>query len=308
MFAKNKYLLFAIVCIVSSPVCAQTQPPVTAPSNSIDDRVRQQARIPDERAREEAMLTGDTDIILTRPTRLFSVSGSADIIGTSNAFLSPTDRLADGFGQAQITFGIGTRLGGKVDVFANMGLTSVRYFRYRDLNYNAINGLVGARVGLGRLAITATYQPTIVLSGDFATRQLTTHRLKLAASLPFRLRKLTIEPSIGVERVLANPSDYRAWSGSAGLTFSAPLSKRIPIFAYATAQYEHRSFDAYFPDLVGVKRIDDNWSAGAGIVWRPKRWSDIRLSYSFQRNYSTSDVNGYFAHSGTLGLTASLRF
>ena len=90
--------------------------------------------------------------------------------------------------------------------------------------------------------------------------------------------------------------------------FSTSLSKKVPLLAYVSAQYERRSFDGYFPDLVGVRRLDDGWSVGAGVVWRPRNWGEVRLSYSFQRNYSTSDVNAYLAHSGTLGLSASLRF
>lgn len=305
MIRARLVLLFAAI-VAAVPAFAQTPP--TAPANNIDDRVRQQARILTEREREEAMLTGDTDIVLTRRTRLFSVNGSIDVSGTSNAFLSPTGRVSDAFGQANVSLGFGTRLGGKVDVFASVGVLGVRYFQFKALDYNALTGLVGARTNFGRLAVTATYQPSIVLTRDFGRRQLTSHRLKLSASLPFRIRNLTIEPVIAAERTLSSPSDYRAWSGTAGVTFSAPLSQTAPLLAYVSAQYERRSFDGYFPDLVGVRRLDDGWSAGAGVVWRPRQWGEVRASYSFQRVYSTSDVNGYFAHSGTLGISASLKF
>jgi hypothetical protein len=307
MSARLKQVALIAALGFAAPGPAQTTPPATAPRNNIDERVRQQVR-PTDREREEIMLTGDTDIVLTRRTRLFTVNGSIGVSGTSNAFLAPTDRLSDDFGQTQITLGIGTRIGGRIDLFASAGVTGVRYFRYKALDYNALTGLVGARAAFGRLDVTATYQPSIVLSSDFGARQLTSHRFKLSASLPFQIRNLTVEPSVAVERVLSSPSDYRAWGGSAGLTLSAPLSNHIPLLAYVSAQYERRSFDAYFPDLVGVKRLDDNWSAGAGVVWRPKRWGEVRASYSFQRNYSTSDVNAYYAHSGTLGISAMLRF
>jgi hypothetical protein len=305
MFAKRS-MLVAFLLGTATPAFGQTPP--TAPANNIDDRVRQQVRTPTEAEREEAMLTGDTDIVLTRRTRLFSINGSVDLSTTSNAFLAPTDRKPDSFAQAQLGIGFGTRIGGTVDVFASAGLIGVRYFEYKALDYSAFTGIVGARAALGRLSLTASYQPSVVFTRDFGRRQLTSHRLKLSASLPFRVRNLTIEPSVAAERTLSTPSDYRAWTGSAGVTFSAPLSKTAPLLAYATGQYERRSFDAYFPDLVGVRRLDDAWSAGAGIVWRPRRWGEVRVSYSFQRVYSTSDVNGFFAHSGTLGISASLRF
>jgi len=134
----------------------------------------------------------------------------------------------------------------------------VHYFKYRQLDYNALTGLVGARTNIGRLSVTATYQPAIVLSRDFGKRLLTTHRFRLAGSLPFRVRGVTVEPMLAVERVLSNPSDYRAWSGIAGVSLVAPLSKKLPLLAYASAQYERRSFDAYFPDLVGPNIVTED--------------------------------------------------
>jgi outer membrane receptor protein involved in Fe transport len=59
---------------------------------------------------------------------------------------------------------------------------------------------------------------------------------------------------------------------------------------------------------VGVKRKDDNFSAGAGVVWRPLPWGEVRASYSYGHNGSTSDVNRYDSHSGVLGLSGTLRF
>lgn len=301
----TRIALAAGAALALLPSGAQGQ---AAPGNNVDERLRQQNRVMSDREREEAILTGDTDIVLLRRTQLFSLHGSFDAAATSNAFLAPAGRVSDGYAQAQVGLGFATRIGGKVDLFADVGMLGVRYFTYRALDYNALTGLVGAQAGFGRLKVAATYQPAIVLTRDFSARQLTTHRLRLTAALPFQFGPVTVEPSVAGERVLANPSDYRAWAGSANLTVSAPLSRKLPIFAYAAGGYEHRSFDDYFSTLVGVKRIDDSVTASAGLVYRPRRWADVRLSYSFAHNRSTSDVNGYVAHSGTLGLSATLRF
>ena len=301
-------MLSAMALIASVTTAHAQAAPPAAPGNNIDDRLRQQLRPPSERERTEALMTGDSDIILTRRTKLFTVNAALDFTVTSNAFLAPTSPVSDGLGQAQLSLGIGTRIADRVDVFASIGTLGVRYFDNSALNYNAFTASVGARTNLGRLNITASYQPTIVMSGDYKLRQLTSHRLNLSASMPFQLKRLTIEPSIGAERVIADPSDYNAWSGSAGVTVSAPLSRKTPIFAYASGQYQYRSFDSYFTGLVGTDRRDNSWSAGVGLVWRPTRWGEVKASYSFQRNTSTSDVNGYKAHSGTLGLSAAIRF
>lgn len=279
-----------------------------APGNAIEDRSRQQLRPPTESERGEAILTGDTDIVLTQRTRLFTLSGSAGLSYTSNAFLAPASPVEDGFGQVQASLGVGTRIGGKVNVFASLGVAGLRYFDNKALNYNAFTGLVGAQASFGRLSVTASYQPTIVLSGDFGSRQLTSHSLKLAAAVPVRVGPVVVEPHLAVERTLTDPSDYAAWSGNAGLTASMVLSRHHPIIAFASIDYERRNFDSYFPGLVGVDRRDDRLTAGAGLVWKPFRAGELRLSYNFQRNWSTSDVNRYAAHTGGLALSAALRF
>jgi hypothetical protein len=304
-----KAALLALAALAAWTGSANAQSPAAAaPGGNIDDRVRQQLRVPTPDEREEATLTGDSDIVLTRRTQLFSISGALDVTQTSNAFLAPTDRVADTFSQAQIKMAAGTRIGGRVDAFANLSLVGVRYFDNSALNYTAVAAAIGARTSVGRIAVTASYQPTIVMSANFSSRQLTSHRMQLVAAMPFRWRNVTIEPSIGAERVQANPSDYDAWSGYAGLTASAPLPLRVPLLAYLTAQYQRRSFDSYFSGLVGTARRDNNLAGDVGVVWRTKQWGELRASYGFQQNTSTSDVNAYVAHSGGLGLVATLRF
>ena len=300
-------ILFAslLTFTICTPALCQTAVP---PAGNIDDRVRQQVRPTTERDRQEALMTGDTDIILLRRTKLFSVTGSLDVTHTSNAFLSPLDISSDDFAQGQIGIGIGTRIGGKVDVFASGSVVGVRYFNEKALDYSAALGAVGARVSFGQLAVAATYQPSVVFNRDFSKRQLTSHRFRLGAAMGLRVRGINIEPEVHGERSITRPTDFSAWSGGGSMTLSAPLSKTVPIFAYAQAGYDRRSFDDYFTAFVGTKRLDDNLSASVGVVWRPRSWGEVRVSYSYGRNWSTSDVNRYSAHSGTLGINATARF
>ena len=297
-------LLLLAGVVWAHPATAQ----VSTPDNAIEDRARQQVRLPSQEEREEALLTGDTDIVLTRPTRLFTLHAAVETVLTDNAFLSEASPVTDGYVQAQAGLGMGTRIGGKVDVFADAGLVSVRYFDQQALDYSALTGLVGVAVPVGPVRLSATYQPVMVFERDFTSKQLTTHRLQVAASLPFVLGPAVAEPRVSLERTLASPSDYEAWSGGAGLTVSMPLSRSVPVLVFASAEYQRREFDAYFPGLLGVDRKDDVLAAGAGVVWRPNGWGEVRAGWNFQRNWSTSDVNRYQAHSGNLGVSARLRF
>jgi hypothetical protein len=303
VFAKAFSIFILLSLGFASNALAQA-----APGNNIDDRVRQQSRILSEREREEAMMTGDTDILLTRRTKLFNLHGLFGADNTSNAFLTPFDARTDVFGQAQIGLSFGTKIANKIDVFADLSANTVHYSKYAELDYSALTGVIGARTDIGPVSLNATYQPAVVFDREFRKRQLTSHRTRISAALPFNIKKLNIEPSISIERTLSNPTDYRAWSGGAGVTFSAPISRKIPLFAFASVNYEKRDFDSYFPDLVGVRRIDDNWSGGVGLVWQLRNGGEVRASYNYGRNSSTSDVNIYRAKTGTIGISAAFRF
>lgn len=299
-----RYALMPIALFAGAPAFAQIAPP---PGN-VEQRSREQLRTPDERARTDALMTGDSDIILLRRTPLFTLTGAAEISYTSNAALSPANARADELSQLQFGVGIGTRIGGKVDVFANAAIVDVRYFNNPGLNYNAFSGVVGARADFGRVTVSATYQPSVVFAGDFGPRQLTSHRLRLGVSLPFSVRGVRIDPEIHGERAITTPGDFTAWSGGGSLTFSAIPFKKKPVIAFVQVGYDRRSFDNYFEAFIGTPRDDDNLSASAGVVWRPRSWGEVRASYSFGRNWSTSDLNGYTAHTGSFGLSAALRF
>jgi hypothetical protein len=280
----------------------------TPPAGNIDERVRQQLRLPGESGRPETPMTGDADLLLLRPTQLFNAHGSLDVNTTSNSYLAPSQGVADQFLQAQAGVGGATRVAGKIDVFMDLSAIAVRYFNEGSLDYNAVSAILGASMAVEQVKVSATYQPSMVFNRVFGDRQLTSHRLRLAVARPFALGTVTVEPEVHLERAITNPSDYKAWTGGVSLTASEPLSQRIPLLAYINAGYDRRVFDDYFEAFVGVKRKDDNLSAGAGVIWRPLAWGEVKASYSYGHNGSTSDVNRYTAHSGSMGVSATLRF
>jgi hypothetical protein len=300
---------FRALWLVVFGLAAATQTHAQVAPNSVVERFRTQTTaITRQAAADEAMLSGDSDLILLRRTQLITVHGSVSGSFTSNAFLSPTDSKADGLALLDAGIRVATRIGDRVDVFADVGVLGVRYRRYGSLDYSALTGQVGAQASFGRLGVEVSYQPSIIYDRGFSKRQLTQHRFQVWVSSPFRFKALTIEPSASVERVLSSPSDYRNWAGSAQLAVSYPLSHRTPLMAFATGGYEHRDYDSYFPDLVGVRRTDNKLEASVGVQWRPRPWASVALQYSWQHNRSTSDVNGYTAHSGLVGLSGQFRF
>lgn len=285
---------------------AQAQAPA---SKTIDDRFRTQLlRIAPDAAREEALLSGRDDIVLLRLTPLFTLHGSLTGSNTTNAFLGPADRKVDNFATADAGLRIGTRIAGRVDIFGDVSAIATRYAKFASLDYSALAGSIGASTNFGPVGIALTYQPSIVYDRNFKRRQLTQHRMQLSASLPVRFRSFTIEPSARAERVLAKPGDYTNTAYGAALTISHSLGARLPFLLYASVGYEHRSYDHYFPDLVGVKRTDRRLEGSVGAQWRLAPGKDVSVQYSYTRNRSTSDVNAYRVGLGTIGLFFRARF
>jgi hypothetical protein len=305
-FKHISCLVTAMVALVSVDAFAQTGPPTT-PSN-INDRVRVQLPDLTRADKENALLTGDTDIILLQKSKLFSLYGGVGVNFTDNAKLADTERQDDSLYAVNTGFRIGTKIGGLVDVFASAGASMVNYSKLDELGYSALSGAVGAQVPVYSVDVALSYQPTIVYGKDFKNKQLTQHRFHLQASRRFTIGKLIVDPVISAERVTANPSAYDTWGGGAELTLTLPLSKTKPIFAYLSGGYDYRAYDDYFEGFLGTKRTDNAYSASAGVSWNFKQWGSMGLTYDFRKQGSTSDVNRFQSNSGGLNFNARIRF
>ncbi len=299
-------LLAVAAAMLSVEARAQTALP-PAPSN-INDRVRIQLPDLTKADRENALLTGDTDIVLLRKSKLFSVYGGVGINFTDNAALAETGLQGDSLYSANAGFRIGTKIGGLVDVFASAGASVVSYSKLNALGYSALSGAVGVQLPIRKVDIALSYQPSIVYGKGFKNRQLTQHRFRLQASRRFTIGRLIVDPSISVERVIAAPNTYNTWGGGAELALTLPLSKTKPIFATVSGGYERRVYDDYFEGILGTARRDNVYSVGASLSWNFAPWGTIGLSYDFRKQASTSDVNRYRSHSAGFNFSARARF
>ena len=305
MFAKAKFAAFVALLLAAAPqLHAQA-----ATDNNIAERFRRQNAPATQQERTEAILTGDTDLVLLRRTPLFTLFGTANLSPTSNALLSAVGERSDIVLQAQAGLRIATRIGGRVDLFAQAAVIGVRYDRFAALGYNAITGAVGASSQLAGFDVSLSYQPSIVYSRNFRDHQLTQHQFIASVSRSFPIGPLVVTPAVSGQRVESSPSAYRNWAGGADLSVTWPIRiGAAPAALFGAGRYEHRDFDDYFRDLLGVDRKDDLLEASAGIMVQPVHWGVLRAAYTFQHNRSTSDVNRYKVHSGAFSLSAAIRF
>jgi len=294
---------FALLALgLAAPLAAQV------PADQIDQRVRDVPPSAEERRAEEdeAILTGRDDILLLEKRKFFTIFASAGPGFTDNAALSPTARREDGLFTADAGIRIATRLGGKVDVFAEAGASTTRYFKETDLDFVAGFGAVGAHVRLAGFDLDAAYTPTLVYDGDVEDRQLTQHRFVVGIGRGARIGKALVRAAIGGERIEANPSAFQNFSATATLSGFLPVARRVSLLG--SARGVRRWYDNYFEGLLGVERRDWFVEGAAGISWQAHRRITVDARATYARNFSTADISRYRAIGSGLMLRTSFRF
>ena len=303
--SANKNALIGACCLAL--LAAHTAYGQTDPS--LDSRLRQNAqRDPFSGAATATTRTGDSDIVLLRRNSLFTFSGSLYGSPTSNAFLSSDETKSDQFLTFNPTLSVATRIADKVDAFADLGIQAVRYSKYSELDYSAFTGSLGAAMKYRGVAMTLAYRPAAIYDNSFKNRQLLQHRLQLTASYPLMVGRFLLQPGLQVERAFASPEEYKNWAVGGQAIVSTTLSQRRGVLAFARAGFERRKYDDYFSSLLGTDRIDKRWDGSVGLQWNATRRIAVNAQYSFERNRSTSDVNGFKASTGVIGFTMQTRF
>ena len=295
----------AVAAAASSPARAQAIPP----DPSIDQRVQSLVRpgTPSRSDDEEAILTGRDDIILMQKHHFFTLSGSVDLLDTTNAQLSPTDRISDRFLTANIGIRVATKLGGLVDVYAEAGLNTARYFDQKSLNYVAAVGGVGMHVPVLSFDFDLGYTPVVVWDGDWRQRQLTQHRFAGSIGRGLRIgQRAFLRISAGGERTEANPSPFRNSAATASVSAIWIIAPRLS--ALISVRGARRWYDNYYEGLLGTRRRDWSLEGAVGISWQVRPRVGIDLRWAQTRNWSTSDVSRYDAGVGGLTLRTAFQF
>lgn len=306
MFTKALLASAAVVALLAAmPAMAQSGPP-----SRLDDRFRNQVfHMTPDQALSDALMGGNGDLLLLQRTRLVTVHASYSRSGTDNAPLSPDDPKKDNYGVAEAGIEAGTTIAGHVKVYASAGVVSTQYSQFRDLDYSAVTGAIGAQAHYAGIDLSLAWSPSAVYtSQNFHHLSLKQATTSAEISTSLRLGPVIIQPSAHYNRTLAHPSDYdnRAFGGR--LTLITQFKTKRPITLYLTGGYEQRLYDHYFPDLLGLDRKDKLRDIAMGARWQVTPALELSAQYSYQRNRSTSDVSFYKAKSGMVGVTLSRRF
>ncbi len=269
-----------------------------------------------------AMVTGYEDLILLEKRKFFTAWGTVSPQYTTNAALTP-DGDNDFFVVTNLGIRAATVLAGEVNIYAGAGILSTRYHDFGELDYSAFTGNIGVnrdfRTSIGRINLGADYSPAVIYGRHFfANHEQTRHRISASAQLIKPLAEFSrlsatsfgqnsvLIPSLTLERVLTDPSDYKYKGATADLSLVYKPGPAWQVGGSIGAFW--RKYDDYFEGLVGKARRDDGVRAAVYLEYLPLDFVTLSIGADYTDNNSTSDVNGY--HSSTLspGATFSVKF
>ena len=266
-----------------------------------------------------AILTGSGDLVLLRPTRLWTARLEIAPDYTSNAQLDPGGGSPDRILTGQASLAIATRIAGRYGVHAELGAVSSRYQRDGSLDYDAATADIGVdtgwRTGFGELSAAAGYAPAVIFDSGFGKRRLTQHRVYAGLQLATALHRpppgsrqgaVALISQISADRTWADPSDYDNWSASVTETLVVSPHPRLRLSL--GGGYYVRDYDGYFTGFLGVHRRDHGYRANLSATWAVTPSADLTLRFSHVENRSASDINPYRADTGGLTLRLSARF
>jgi hypothetical protein len=266
-------------------------------------------------------LTGSEDLLLLEKRDFFTASASLTPQFTNNAALSNDDPTSDFAGIGDLGLEWRTVYNNRYDLRARLGVTTARYDELDNLDYSAATVNLGAARGFSAGALPVTVgvqlQPTVIFDRGFSDRQLTQYRVGVTTETLISLagrgglgatgwRRLSIVPSLTLERVFANPSPYENSAISLDFAVIYPLRSNLRIAGNVGGFY--RDYDDYFEGFVGSARRDHGARAGIELLYAPRAGIQVAFTTGFVRNQSTSDVNRYDSLSASPTLAFRMTF
>ncbi len=302
MFNRLNKIVFGVLLLYATGANAQNVP------NNIDNRFNAQSLLLNEADTQNALLTGNSDVLLMRRTKLLTFFAQLGSNDTDNAALSPTDPTYDKIGNGLLGVRVSTTIANKFNVFADLSASGVRYSTNADLDYSALSGAIGVSLKHKGLDFTLSHQPSIVFDRGFDKRQLKQYRTSMTIGYPMVIKGFYIYPSAHIVRATANPSDYNHADYGGEIGIMKKISAKLPLYIGVNYALSRKSYDSYFADFLGTDRNDRNKSADISLRYDINERMSINISYEETKNYSTSDVNEFKVANQGFTLSFNTRF
>lgn len=256
---------------------------------------------------DEAILTGREDLVLLMKRKLFEAYFNPSFQYTNNAFLSNSNRQSDK--AATLTAGLrfSTLVANKVNLFADLSMTSAKYQTFDQLDYNVIQGSLGAAYSNGPWVTSISYSPSYVYDDTMKDHLVTLHRVSAYFSRSFvASEKIMLSPYFIAQLTPSDPNEYGFYQGDLGVQAMVSLPYYLRLTA-GPRVYVKKYFD-YFESVTGQSREDKGMAFSASLSWNPNENIGLSFNTSFTSNTSNLNANDYDALNASPSLRLSVKF
>lgn len=251
-------------------------------------------------------IDGEAGIYVLTVNEIFSVTGDAGLGYMSNPTRSAGDPGGSSYAQADLGFGVATRVAQAADLGVSLNVSGRKFLD--DAADVASSQSASASIALGT-DLGPVYVGFIGFGGysfqDGFGDSLGFHGLSANASHTFALsNRLLVRPGIGLTQQwsAASENDSLTLAASADLVFMATSR----LVASARAAFFKRSYDDFYEDVTFVKRKDDNFGVSLTLVYRATPSLRLVGGAAFEQQDSTLFLSEFKAHD--IAMTASAQF
>lgn len=302
-------LVLAIAVLITGMTVAYDQAQAQDRQSNIQERIDSLGLFsPAQMTRpDEGVLTGREDLVLLIKRKLFEAYLTPSAQYTNNAFLADKktkdDRLASLTGGLRVS----TVIDNSLNVFADVSMTGARYNKYDQLDYNVIQGVVGAGYNRGSWFTSLSYAPAYVYDDNMKDHIVSLHRISGYLSRSFVASpRIAVSPYISLQISPSDPNEYGFYQGDIGAQGLVMLHENIKL-SVGPRLYAKKYFD-YFEKVTNKERKDTGAGLNFNLQWTPHQNVSLSMAATFTANNSNLRGNDYNAFTASPSLGLSIKF
>ncbi len=256
---------------------------------------------------DEGVLTGREDLVLLIKRKLFEAYLTPSVQYTNNAFLADKNRKDDRLASLTGGLRVSTVIDNSLNVFADVSMTGARYDKYDQLDYNVIQGVVGAGYNRGSWVTSLSYAPAYVYDDNRKDHIVSLHRLSGYLSRSFILGpRVALSPYLSLQVTPSDPHEYGFYQGDIGVQGIVALHEDVRL-SFGPRIYAKKYFD-YFEKVTGKERKDTGAGLNLNLQWTPLENVSLSMGATFTTNDSNLRGSDYNAFTASPSLGLSVKF
>ncbi|CAN5461557.1 hypothetical protein BH10PLA1_BH10PLA1_02760 [soil metagenome] len=236
----------------------------------------------------------DHDIVLMQEHEPWYVTAHAELDGSDNAFLT-APKHGDVWAAASLDAGFESTINESFDLQVGGQVSSARFSHYSELDTDALAGIISLSKQLDdAFRLGMDFVPSVYLGRGFEDQSLLSYELAMFGryTKPLDERSMFVAYA-RLSRRWTFPDEFTNTRFAVTAAWQHECSPSMQLTAGVTLAYS--VYDDYFQSFTGERRKDFLVNPFVSLVYQLNAWSDVGVSISLARNYSSIDKVDYEA-------------